>query len=261
MSIKLDTLLIIDDIKADLLWFSEMFSPYFKCLTATSGEKGLDIFNSESPYMILCDVKMPGGMSGFKVSKKIKLKSPKTIVILISSYGDTQTKKDGYAAKADIYIDKEDDDDMIIMKVINLYNTSKGNLAEFPESYTDGDTKNIDNFELNIKNILSKYYNTSVHSGRPKEITFNDIVEKLGRGSNRTIQRIFKTKIGKTFTEYHKYFKLKFAADLLITTSDPIKDIVETVNYASHSSFAREFKELYKVTPTKYRLNYKKSTD
>ncbi|MBT3388003.1 MAG: response regulator, partial [Desulfobacula sp.] len=65
-------ILIVDDeeIIVKLLAMS-LRSDGYEIVTANSGEQGLEVFKSESPDIVVTDIKMPG-MDGLELLKKIK---------------------------------------------------------------------------------------------------------------------------------------------------------------------------------------------
>ena len=73
--------------------------------------------------------------------------------------------------------------------------------------------------------------------------------------SERSVNRILKNSIGKTYKEYLDYLRLQKACTLLVNTDNDIKDIVKLVGYFDISSFIRLFKQNYGMTPSEYRLS------
>ncbi len=59
-----------------------------KIFTAESGEKGLELLETEQIHIIISDYRMPG-MSGVEFLSKVKEKYPETIRIVLSGYADT----------------------------------------------------------------------------------------------------------------------------------------------------------------------------
>ena len=81
-------ILVIDDEESirKLLNLSLAHKGY-EVLTADDGEKGVEIFQRESPPIILTDIKMPG-MDGVEVLRRIKQINPEAEVIVITGHGD-----------------------------------------------------------------------------------------------------------------------------------------------------------------------------
>jgi len=81
-------LLLIDDEKGIVRVLSiSLKSDGYDVVTAYSGEEGLEVFQRESPDIVLTDIKMPG-MDGLEVLKRVKDLNPDTEVIIITGHGD-----------------------------------------------------------------------------------------------------------------------------------------------------------------------------
>jgi len=59
----------------------------YEVFTAADGPKGIELFQRESPSIVLTDIKMPG-MDGIEVLKRIKQIGPETEIIVITGHGD-----------------------------------------------------------------------------------------------------------------------------------------------------------------------------
>jgi two-component system nitrogen regulation response regulator NtrX len=62
----------------------------YRVILAENGKQGIDLYNSESPDLILLDIKMPG-MDGMEVLKEIRTNDPHACVIMISGHGTVET--------------------------------------------------------------------------------------------------------------------------------------------------------------------------
>lgn len=81
-------ILIVDDeeIIVRLLSMS-LRSDGYETVTACSGEQGLEMFQSESPDIVVTDIKMPG-MDGLELLKRIKQIDADKEVIIVTGHGD-----------------------------------------------------------------------------------------------------------------------------------------------------------------------------
>ena len=62
----------------------------YKCLFARSGQEGLDRVATDSPELVLLDVKMPG-MDGLEVLRRMRKRGDVAPVIVISGHGTIST--------------------------------------------------------------------------------------------------------------------------------------------------------------------------
>ena len=67
----------------------------------------------------------------------------------------------------------------------------------------------------------------------------------------------FKEYTGKTYKEYLKLLKLRYARRLILATSMPLIQISESSGYSTQSHFNREFREYYGFSPTSLRKSGK----
>ena len=71
--------------------------------------------------------------------------------------------------------------------------------------------------------------------------------------SERSVNRILKSSVDRTYKNYLDDLRMEKACSLLVHTDQDIKDIVKLVGYFDMSSFIRLFKRNFGVTPSEYR--------
>jgi two-component system, NtrC family, sensor kinase len=86
-------ILYVDDEPENLRIFELTFRREFTVLTATSGEQGLEIINTEPVAVVVSDHRMPG-MTGTEFLARAAELDPKTIRIMVTAYGDAATLQD-----------------------------------------------------------------------------------------------------------------------------------------------------------------------
>jgi nitrogen regulation protein NR(I) len=86
----MQTILIVDDDKSIRYSLKRMMEEKYSILTAQNGEEALDRVKGGSPDLIIMDIKMPG-RNGIDVLKEIKSIDPKSLVIIMTAYGTTDT--------------------------------------------------------------------------------------------------------------------------------------------------------------------------
>ena len=82
-------ILVVDDEK-DARWvLSKIFKTEgFNVVQAENGQKALKMIASSPPDVVLLDIKMPGGMDGIEVLKRLQASNSDIQVIIMTAYGD-----------------------------------------------------------------------------------------------------------------------------------------------------------------------------
>jgi len=86
----MQTILIVDDDKSIRYSLKRMMENHYSIVTAQNGEEALARFSEKPPDLVIMDIKMPG-QSGMEVLKEIKSIDPKSLVILMTAFGTTET--------------------------------------------------------------------------------------------------------------------------------------------------------------------------
>ncbi len=69
--------------------------------------------------------------------------------------------------------------------------------------------------------------------------------------------RLFKKHVGLGVREYAKRKRLALAADKLKTTTLSVKEIAADLGYMSQTDLSRQFKQLFWLTPTEFRIAHR----
>ena len=78
-------------------------------------------------------------------------------------------------------------------------------------------------------------------------------LEKISKMSGTKLKNLFKEKYGQSITEYTQRKRMNVAETLLLNTELPIKEIAESVGYASHSKFSIYYKRYKGKLPNEVR--------
>ena len=99
-------ILIIDDEKSIVNILSiSLKSDGYDVVSAYNGEEALNVFQKESPNIVLTDLKMPG-MDGIEILKKIKELNSDAEVIIITGHGDMDSAIEALKFGASDFINK-----------------------------------------------------------------------------------------------------------------------------------------------------------
>ena len=89
-----------------------------------------------------------------------------------------------------------------------------------------------------------------------KDLSISDIARSVNLNP-RYLGSLFKNATGKTLIEYLNEIRIKKAKELLSQTNMSIKTISESVGYNDVHTFIRNFKKLFNITPSEYRISVK----
>ncbi len=106
MTQKQPGILIVDDEENCLRAIKDVFDlEGIQCMTANNGAKALEYFDRQEIDIVITDVKMPG-ITGMDLLKRIKKRSPKTYVLMLTGYGSIENAVESIKLGAYQYIMK-----------------------------------------------------------------------------------------------------------------------------------------------------------
>lgn len=97
-----------------------------------------------------------------------------------------------------------------------------------------------------------------IYMNYDREISLTDLTERL-YVSVSSLSRFFSKKMGMSFVEYVKRFRLQKVKEDLKMSKAPITQIAVENGFSNSSSMNRSFKEMYQITPTEYREQVKEA--
>ena len=151
----METILIVDDDKSIRYSLKRMMEEKYSILTAQNGEEALTRVKESSPDLILMDIKMPG-RSGIEVLKEIKLIDPKSLVIIMTAYGTTETAIEAMKYGAFDYILKPFPIPQmkgLVEKALALRKLMKGEVTYAPLATPEGEEERIVGSSSNMQEI------------------------------------------------------------------------------------------------------------
>ena len=101
---KVSVLVVDDDVHILRMMQRILELEGYRALVASSGETALEVFDEETPVLVLLDIMMPG-MDGYTVCQRIREFSPVPI-IMVTARGNDEEKIKGLDAGADDYVTK-----------------------------------------------------------------------------------------------------------------------------------------------------------
>jgi len=114
-------ILLIDDDKDYLIYLKRMLSRNYECITAVTGQLGLQLINEKKPDAVLLDLLLGQGVSGLKILKQIQQTDENLPVTMITGHTSIDTAVEAMRLGAFDYVLKTmhlDDLKLIIEKSI-----------------------------------------------------------------------------------------------------------------------------------------------
>lgn len=163
------TVLIIDDERAIRNTLKEILEyENFKVEEALDGKDAIQKTEKNSYDLILCDIKMPGGMDGLDLLQKFQKSIPETPVVMISGHGNIETAVEAVKKGAYDFIQKPLDLNRLLVTIRNAMD--KSNLVN------------------ETKALKKKVYKTSEMIGESKAIkSIQEIIEKVAPTDARVL--------------------------------------------------------------------------
>ena len=113
------TLLIVDDSKTQLAFYSAMFANEYTVIPCESGQSALDIITRTPPDIIMLDIEMPG-IDGYQVCEKLRTDGHRIPVIFVSAKIDMAQRLRAYDAGGNDFVSKPAPADELLRKVALL---------------------------------------------------------------------------------------------------------------------------------------------
>jgi DNA-binding response OmpR family regulator len=114
---KRKSLLLADDEQLILHSFSrELTSESLEVTQAANGEQAVSLIKSGHFDIVVTDLVMPG-LDGFQVLKAAKQKDVRTIVIILTGYGDMESAVDALRLGADDFLQKPCDPNELLYRI------------------------------------------------------------------------------------------------------------------------------------------------
>ena len=122
----MNNILIVDDDKDMKLILSDILEiEGYRVSIAGDGNSAIKVITNNSPELILLDVRLPG-MSGLQLLDKIKEINKKTIVIMLTGYGDIKEAVIAIKLGAFDYITKPFTQEELVSNIKNAFDTHSG---------------------------------------------------------------------------------------------------------------------------------------
>jgi signal transduction histidine kinase/ligand-binding sensor domain-containing protein/CheY-like chemotaxis protein/AraC-like DNA-binding protein len=243
-------LLIVEDNEEVRRYIVSLFADFCEILEASDGLEGIHKAIEYVPDLIISDIMMPV-KDGIELCNTLKNDTRTChipIILVTAKSGDTNELK-GLQSKADDYITKPFNAEIVKQKVINCINGRR----ELQKRYSQNvylKSKDIAVSDLD-EEFLEKVQDIIDNKLMQPDFSAVDFSKELSL-SRMQLHRKLKALTGLSTTEFIRSQRLKSAVKLLETTSLTVSEIAYTVGFNTPSYFTKCFKEAYKATPADY---------
>jgi YesN/AraC family two-component response regulator len=252
------TILIIDDEPLFLRSTALLLSSKYRCISASSGEAGLREVEISQPDLVISDVQMNGGISGFDVCDHLKRKDPSLPVILLTNFNDRECRMQGLQSGANDYLGKRVDNEELLQRVENtlilagkLANRKLArNLGDQTSEGIKGESDQDDRFMEKIEGALR-----AAIAERKNHIQVGLSLEQIAKRLHitpRTLQRRLQNGSGLTFTGFRQNLLMTIALELL-PKDYKLNEIANILDIKSQAYFTALFRKTFGRSPSEYR--------
>ena len=250
-------LLIIDDDQTLLKNLKKQFEVDYLVHLAENGTDGFKISVTEIPDLIISDVTMPV-MNGFDLCDKLKKDSRTSHipVILLTANDTDKDRTSGFETGADDYITKPFNAELLKLRVKNLI----VNREQLKKIYCKK-LISLEPVDVKIKNSIEKKFIDSCIELIEKDLSNPDYsIDSLARDlamSRAQMYRKFEGLLKTTPNMFIRYYRLKKAAELLLTESLNIKEVCFRTGFVNPDVFRKWFQLQFGINPSSFAKQYK----
>jgi signal transduction histidine kinase/DNA-binding response OmpR family regulator len=246
-------LLIVEDNLDIQVYLQGIFTSNYRILTASNGEDGLEKAIEHLPDLIISDVMMPK-MNGIELCSSLKrdLKTSHIPIILLSARTSLIFKVNGLETGADDYVGKPFTPQILELKVKNLIEGRKKLRERFVKEF------NLSPKELAVNTADERFLEILIE-GVERNMKNSDFgIEFLGKEVKMTrghLYRKVKAMTGMTASEFVRFVRLRYAANLLKNSLLNINEICYEIGFQDPNYYRKCFKKMYGVSPSEYKEN------
>lgn len=247
------TILVVEDNKEMLHFIGHELNETYNILTAENGAEALILLQKESVHLIITDIMMPE-VDGLELLQRVKsdMAYSHIPVILLTAKTTIQSKLKGLDSKADAYIEKPFDMDLLLAQISNLL-SNRENIRDF---YFHSPIANIKStaHSKSEEEFLEKLNDVILQNLSDTNLDVNMLAEAMNM-SRSVLYRKIKTMSNRTPNDLIKITRLKKAAELLKTKNLKIYEIAEMVGFSTQSYFYYAFLKEFNMSPSEYAKN------
>ncbi|MBQ6709357.1 MAG: response regulator transcription factor [Bacteroidales bacterium] len=175
MDIRINILLVDDDLKNSMLLKRFLEVEGFSVIYANNGAIGWELYNTSNPDLILLDINMPE-MNGFELAQKIREVNQKVLIFFLTDRTEKDDRLKGFSLKGNDYIPKPFYPEELIAKIRERF---ENRTVEMQRQFQVGNTL----FDSNLSSVT---YNGTSHTLTARQ---TDILLLLSQNIGAMVER------------------------------------------------------------------------
>ena len=175
MDIRINILLVDDDLKNSMLLKRFLEVEGFNVIYANNGAIGWELYNTSNPDLILLDINMPE-MNGFELAQKIREVNQKVLIFFLTDRTEKDDRLKGFSLKGNDYIPKPFYPEELIAKIRERF---ENRTVEMQRQFQVGNTL----FDSNLSSVT---YNGTSHTLTARQ---TDILLLLSQNIGAMVER------------------------------------------------------------------------
>ncbi|NNM09470.1 MAG: helix-turn-helix domain-containing protein [Flavobacteriaceae bacterium] len=246
-------MLVVEDNIELRSYIGALFRGSFEVLQAGDGNEGIKLAIARVPDIIISDIMMPE-KDGIELTNTLKtdVRSSHIPILLLTAKTGTSNELKGLSSKADDYITKPFNAEILKQKVRNYIEMRKALQKRYSQHlYLKPKDISVTSVDEQLLEDIQKIIDTRITE---PDFTVGPFAEELGL-SRMQLHRKLKALTGLSASEFIRSQRLKSSTKLMETSDRSISEIAYSVGFNSPSYFIKCFKEAYGLTPTEYIKN------
>ncbi len=245
------TVLIVEDNDEVRTFLVNVLNEEYNIIDFSNGKEAVSFMEKEIPDLIISDVMMPE-MDGLELCTYVKTNESTNHlpVILLTAKSSIDNKIDGLSTGADAYISKPFSTQILKLSIQNLLTSKEILKLKYSGNFIiDSDLDKLTTPEEIFIKKLMRIIEENIEN---PDLDVNMLVNEIGM-SRTILYKKVNSLTNHSVASLIKNLRLKKASDIILNTSYPISEVAFLVGFSDRKHFSREFKKVYKVSPSIYK--------
>lgn len=224
-------------------------------LIARTGREALSIAGQQKPDAIIMDVQLAES-DGMKILGSLREMYPNVIITILTACTEFDVALKALKYHVHDYMlkpVKPGEYKAALKDIRNIIGVKRGAEMALPKIPShDGDDRSKDHQKKSFIEDSVEY----IREHYRERIKLSEVASRVYMNT-QYFSRVFKREMGVSFTEYVNILKINYACKLLETTNYPAYRIASECGFTDPSYFNRVFCLYMKMTPQKYKKQYR----